>query len=478
MEGGILAGLNDASKHEISLTFAQAVYTKEHLDYVVNILAKIYRQREITEQKAPISFKIAVYEPISLITLKEREARLKAAGLNPFRLQSDDIAIDILTDSGTGAMSLKQWSGMLLADEAYAGSRSFRNLERAVRGITGFKFVLPTHQGRGAESVLGTVLIKQGNFVIANLFFDTTAAHIQERGGQLCEVPVETVYEPSNPDNFKGNIDLKKLEQELTNKQGNVAYVLITATNNTGGGVPVSMQNMRLAREICRRHQVLFFLDGARFLENAQFIKELESGYQDKPVKEIVKEMCSYFDGMLMSSKKDAIVNIGGFIAVNDQSLYERLVPVNVLKEGFPTYGGQAGYTMESLARGLYDGIDEDYLRYRLSEIRYLANRLRAAGIPIVEPVGGHAVFVDAGRFLPHIPKWQFPAQALANALYLEAGIRAVEIGSLLSGRDPATKENRLAANEYLRLTIPRRVYLKEHLDYIADALIRISVYL
>jgi len=485
IEGGIYVNPNTTKDNLLRLDFAEGAYTKDHLDYVVSILAKIYGKRQsiigidyilegkidedaFRKEEIPIPFKVAVYEPIALIDYPEREERLKQAGLNPFLLTSDDIVIDILTDSGTGAMSLNQWLRMCVGDEAYAGSRSFENLKTAVQDITGFKFVLPTHQGRGAENVFDKVTIKEGQYVIANLFFDTTAAQIDDKKGKRCEVPVEEVYDPSILVNFKGNIDLRKLEYALKEYEGNIAYVIITITNNTAGGLPVAMANMRGASKICRKYGVMLVMDGARFAENAEFIREFEEGYKNVPIREIVREMCSYFDVMLMSSKKDAIVNIGGFIALNDEELYRKLAPVNVLFEGFPTYGGQAGYTMESLAEGIYEGTNEDYLRYRLGELRYLADKLSSLGIPIVMPVGGHAAFVDAGAFLPHIPKEQFPAQALANELYIESGIRGVEIGTLLAGRDPETGENSLAANEYLRLTIPRRVYTKEHLDYIA----------
>ena len=484
IESGIFVDIDKQNEEFIVLRFPEGVYTKDHIDYVLQSLKTIYiRRNEIQnfqyiangmitspypqKEKIPISFKIAVYEPIAEINVAEREKRLEQARLNPFLLQSDDIFIDILTDSGTGAMSLEQWSNMLVGDESYAGSRSFVKLRNAISDITGFPYVLPTHQGRGAENVMDTALIKPGKYVIGNLFFDTTAAHILHNGGLLNEIPIEEVYDPTIQMQFKGNIDIVKLNEELSRKSDDVAYVLITVTNNTGGGLPVSMVNMKNAREVCKKHNAKLFMDGARFFENAKFIKEFEIGYSEIPIRDIVKEMCLQFDGMLMSSKKDAIVNIGGFIALNDKNLYSQLAPINVLIEGFPTYGGMSGHNMEALAQGLYEGSSEDYLEYRYKELSYLADKLLQLGIPTVVPFGGHSVFVDAGRFLPDIAKLEFPAQALVNELYLESGIRAVEIGTLLAGRDE-NGENRIAANEYLRLTIPRRVYTKEHLDYIA----------
>ncbi|RMF55036.1 tryptophanase [Candidatus Woesearchaeota archaeon] len=414
-------------------------------------------------------FKIKSVEPIRLLPKSERIKRIKRAGYNIFKLRASSIFIDLLTDSGTGAMSQEQWSAMMKGDESYAGSESFFRFEKAVKEVLGFPFVVPCHQGRGAERVFDRVMIKAGQAVPGNTHFDTTKAHIEYRKGKAVDCTISEAFDPETDHPFKGNVDLKKLEFSL--KNDDVAYVLLTCTCNSIGGQPVSMANIKAVSRLARKYKKPLFMDGARFAENAFFIKKREKGYEKKSVKTIVKEMTSHFDGMLMSAKKDAIVNIGGFIAVRDKGLYEKLSQMAILFEGFPTYGGLSGRDMEAIAQGLYEGIDEDYLEYRTSQVKYLAEKLELFGIPVLKPVGGHAVYVNGKEFFDHIPQWQFPSQTLAVELYVEGGIRAVEIGTLLAGRDPETGENIYPELDLLRLTIPRRVYTKEHLDYVAECL-------
>ncbi len=417
-------------------------------------------------------FKIKAVEKIRLITREDRIKKIEKAGLNPFALDSRDVFIDLLTDSGTGAMSQEQWAGLMLGDESYAGSINFEHLGNAVRDILGFPYVLPTHQGRGAEHVLDFIMVKEGNVVPGNMHFDTTKAHIEHRKGVAIDCTIDAIYNPATEHPFKGNIDLKKLEAALDENKGRVAYVLVTMTCNSGGGQPVSLANIREVHKISKKHGVPLFFDIARFAENAFFIKERE--HPGMNIKEIVKKVMSYADGCTMSAKKDAIVNIGGFIAIRDEGLYRRLCSVNVLFEGFPTYGGLAGRDMEAIAIGLYEGINEDYLAHRVGQVRYLGEKLDEAGIPIVKPVGGHAVYINAKKFFPHIPQEQFPAHTLAVELYIGGGVRAVEIGTLLAGRDPKTGKNILPELELTRLTIPRRVYTKEHIDYVVEVVKRV----
>jgi len=422
-------------------------------------------------------YKIKMVEPIKLIKKNQRINRLREAGYNPFQLKSEDVFIDLLTDSGTGAMSHFQWSAMMQGDEAYAGSRSFYRLEKVVKDITGYKYMIPAHQGRGAEKIILPELIKrEGMFVISNIHFDTTRAHVELAGGRAIDCACKECFDLENDHPFKGNFDLEKLQAIIKEKgEENIAAIIMTITNNSAGGQPVSLKNMHAVNHIAREHHIPIVIDGARYAENAFFIKQREKGYQNRSIRAIALEAFALADIFLMSSKKDGLVNIGGLIAIkDDKDLFDkarvRLIPM----EGFPTYGGLSGRDMDALAVGLEEALEEDYLRYRIDEVRYLGDLLKDAGIPIQYPTGGHAVFVDCGAMVPHIPYNQFPAQAVCNELYIEGGIRGVEIGSLLLGRDPDTGENLKAEKEFLRLTIPRRTYTFEHLKYVADSMIKV----
>ncbi len=419
-------------------------------------------------------FRIKAVEPIRRTTRAEREVALRAAGYNLFLLKAEDVLIDLLTDSGTGAMSSEQWAGMMRGDESYAGARSFYRFEQAVSEITGLKHVIPTHQGRAAERILFGSMLKPGDIVPNNTHFDTTRANVEYRQAVALDLPSPECNKPEFPCPFKGNINLEALEQLLKEQGDKVPLVMVTVTNNSGGGQPVSMANLRAARDICHKYGKPLFLDACRFAENSWFIKVREEGYEHKTPLEIAQEMFSYVDGCTMSAKKDGMANIGGFLAVNDDALAQRAKNMLILSEGFPTYGGLAGYDLEAIAVGLKEALDEDYLRYRIRSVSYLGEFLSGAGIPIVQPPGGHAIYIDAKTMLPQIPQQQFPAWALSLVLYLEGGIRSVEIGSVMFGRQPDGSE-KPAANELVRLALPRRVYTQSHVDYIAEVLLYVN---
>lgn len=415
-------------------------------------------------------YKIKMVEPIRLTTEEERTKLIAEAGYNLFLLKSDDVYIDLLTDSGTGAMSDNQWAGIMLGDEAYAGSRSFFHLQETIREITGFDYLMPTHQGRAAENIFfATIIKKAGDYVVGNYHFDTTTAHIEFKKGAAVNIPLDITKDTGAYHPFKGNVDLEKMRSFIQEKgPEKIAVILMTLTCNSSGGQPVSMENLRGAREISQEFNIPLYIDGARFAENAYFIKQRETGYQDKSIKEICQEMFSYADGMTMSAKKDGLVNIGGFFATREKKVYEEVAQLGILFEGFLTYGGMAGRDMEALARGLKEVLAESYLSSRIGQVEYLGKQLIEAGIPILQPIGGHAVFIDAKKFLPHLPQEQFPGQALCIELYKEAGVRGVEIGTLLAGRDPSTGQNKMPDLDLVRLTIPRRTYTNNHMDVVA----------
>ena len=421
-------------------------------------------------QRRVVPFRAKVVEPIRLLPRAQRQEAIQAAGLNMFNLKADDVYIDLLTDSGTGALSTLQMSAMMSGDESYAGSRSFQRMVESFQDLTGLPYLIPSHQGRGAERVLNSVLVKRHAVVPGNSHFDTTKAHIEFAGGRCVDCTIDAGKDARAPHPFKGNVDVAKLEavfERYGAKQ--IAYVLITVTCNSGGGQPVSMENIRTVSKFAMDRGVQVFFDAARFAENAYFIKQREEGYADKSVREIVREMFSYVDGCTMSSKKDAIVPMGGLIAMRDQGLFEALKTPTILFEGFYTYGGMSGMIMEALAQGLQDVVQEDYLRYRIGQVALLGQWLEEADVPVVQPVGGHAVFIDGRLFYPDVPEDEFPAQLVCVELYREGGVRPVEVGSNLIGRDPDTGENIRPALDLCRLAIPRRVYTGEHLEYVVD---------
>lgn len=416
-------------------------------------------------------WKIKMVEPIKLLDRGGRERAIAAAGYNTFLLRSGDVYIDLLTDSGTSAMSDRQWAGMMLGDEAYAGSRNFYHLEAAVQRYYGYKYLVPTHQGRGAEHLISRSLIKQGDVIPGNMYFTTTRLHQELAGGTFVDVIIDEAHDPANMHPFKGNVDLGKLE-DLIKRVGaeKIPYVSLAGTVNMAGGQPVSMANVKALRELCNRYGIRVYLDATRLAENAWFIQQREEGYQEKPIAAIVKEFCSYTDGAWMSAKKDHLVNIGGWLAMNHEDLFEAASNLVVVYEGLHTYGGMAGRDMEALAIGIEEALQDDHMNARIGQVLYLGELLTDWGIPIVQPVGGHAIFLDAKAIYAHIPQDRFPAQTLAAQLYLDSGIRSMERGVVSAGRDPVTGDHRYPKLELVRLTIPRRVYTQAHMDVVAEA--------
>ena len=420
-------------------------------------------------------FKIKSVEPIRFTTKEERKKILENAGYNPFLIHADDVLIDLLTDSGTSAMSSDQWAGIMRGDESYAGAKSFYVFEAAVKKITGDEFIIPTHQGRAAEKIIFSILGGPGKYFASNTFFDTTRANIEFTGAEAVDLLVEVGKHPEQRAPFKGNMDVEALEAFIkkTGKE-NIPLIVLTITNNSGGGQPVSMQNIREVKAVCKKYDLSLFLDACRFAENAYFIKLREKGYENKSVLEICQEMFLYADGSTMSAKKDALVNIGGWLSLNDDELAMKCRNLLIVTEGFPTYGGLAGRDLEAIAQGLEEIVDEHYLQYRIRSTEYLGEKMLAAGIPIIEPPGGHAIYIDAKRFLPKIPPEQYPGQSIVCEMYIEGGVRAVEIGSVMFGKYDEKGKLIPAMMELVRLAIPRRVYTQSHIDYVAEVMIEV----
>ena len=420
-------------------------------------------------------FKIKSVEPIKFTTEEEREKILNNAGYNPFMIHADDVLIDLLTDSGTSAMSSKQWAGIMEGDEAYAGSKSFYRFESVVKKITGMNYIIPTHQGRASEKILFFIVGGKGKYFPSNTHFDTTRANIEFTDAEAVDLLNEVGRHPEIRADFKGNLDVDKLEQFIKEKgKENIPLVMITVTNNSGGGQPVSMQNIREVKEVCKKNNIPLFLDACRFAENAYFIKKREKGYADKSVLEIAQEMFSFADGATMSAKKDGLANIGGFLALNNDELAMKCRNLLIVTEGFPTYGGLAGRDLEAVAQGLEEVLDEHYLQYRIRSVEYLGEKLVDAGVPIIEPPGGHAIYLDAKRFLPHVPSEEFPGQSIVCELYIEGGIRGVEIGSVMFGKYDKNGKLIPPPMELVRLAIPRRVYTQSHIDYVLEIILEV----
>ena len=421
-------------------------------------------------------FRIHSVQAIRYPSLEERRAALEAAGYNLFMLHADDVIIDLLTDSGTGAMSSKQWAGMLDGDESYAGSKSYYRFRDTVRGITGFEQIIPTHQGRAAERILFSVLLEPGDVVPNNTHFDTTRANVEYQRAEARDLVIPEGLDPSDLHPFKGNMDIDALEATIDEVgRDRIPFVMVTVTNNSGGGQPVALENLRAVRAVCDEHEIPLFLDACRFAETAWFIKQREPGYADYTPRQIAREMFSLADGCTMSAKKDGLANIGGFIGLNSARIAQDCRNLLILTEGFPTYGGLAGYSLEAVAQGLEEVLDEEYLRYRIRSTAYLAERVLAAGVPIIEPPGGHAVYLDAKALLPHIPPSQYPGQALAAELYLDGGVRGVEMGSVMFGTVHDDGSESPAPMELVRLAVPRRTYTQSHIDYVAEVMIDVA---
>lgn len=416
-------------------------------------------------------YKIKMVEPVRISTYKERLKAINEAGYNTFLLKSSDVYIDLLTDSGTSAMSDRQWAGLMMGDEAYAGSRNFYHLEEAVREYYGYKYLVPTHQGRAAEHIISQLLIKEGDFIPGNMYFTTTKLHQELAGGTFVDVIIDEAHDPANEHPFKANVDLNKLEDLIKEKGAeNIPYVAISTTVNMAGGQPISLENLQQVRKLTQEYGIKIIHDMTRVAENAYFIKEREPGYENYTIGEIVKEICSLTDGATMSSKKDALVNIGGFLAVNDEELFNRARNMVVIYEGLHTYGGMAGRDMEALSIGIKESVQYDHIRARVGQVQYLGQLLLDMKVPIVKPVGSHGIFLDAKKILPHLSQDQLPAQSLAAAIYLDSGVRAMERGVVSAGRNMATKEHNYPKLELVRLTIPRRVYTQAHMDVVAES--------
>lgn len=420
-------------------------------------------------------YKVKVVEPLKTTTREHREKAINEAGYNTFLLRSEDVYIDLLTDSGTNAMSDYQWAGMMLGDEAYAGSKNFYFLESNMRKYYGYNYLVPTHQGRGAEHIISQLLISKGDYIPGNMYFTTTREHQELAGGTFVDVIIDEAHDPESTHPFKGNVDLQKVE-DLIKKVGadKIPYVSVAATVNMAGGQPISMTNLEALRELTQKHGIKIIFDITRAVENAWFIKQHEKGYENTSVAEILKQMCSYTDGATMSGKKDLLVNIGGFLALNDEDLFDQARNMVVVYEGLHTYGGLAGRDMEAMARGMEEMVKEDYLRSRVGQVEYLGQKLIDWDIPIVKPIGGHAIFLDAKKILPHIPQEKFPAQTLAAEIYIDSGVRTMERGIVSAGRDPKTGEHRHPKLELVRVTIPRRVYTQAHMDVTAESVLEV----